>query len=295
MKYLDTISSFISLSGFPLLIRKLLYRNAITILVYHDPSPEVFELHISWLKKNYTCVSLSKAISALKEGKVEQLGKYPLVITIDDGRKGNYKLLPVIKKYNIKPIIYICSKLINSNRMLWDDFLAVNNINSTQHLKTMTEGKRRAYLENNYSYSYETDFPLRTMMNINELKEMECYVEIGSHGCFHQPLSSLTTDELKSEVNLSKNEIDSFADKECLHFSYPSGMYDKKSREILKKSKYLSVRSTDVGRNMKKDDCQLLKVTGVSDDASLAKLNVQSIGLFRFIKSFQIKLSIRFI
>ena len=50
--------------------------------------------------------------------------------------------------------------------------------------------------------------------------------------------------------------------KPCLHFSYPTGMYDGRCEDILREAGYASVRTTDPGRNRNKDDCYRLRGPG---------------------------------
>jgi len=280
----DVLAFPIALSGVPFLIRRALFKHAVTILVYHDPSVECFETHLEWLVNHYSIVPIDEAAGALQQNDLASLGDYPLLITIDDGRKGNYELLSVLKKYSVRPCFYICSSVVGTDRKLWDDFIVENMPHELMRLKKMTELERRKYLSAHCGVEYEGGGEGRSMLSADEISEMLPYVDFGSHGRFHQPFSSLTDIELRNEAVCSKLEIEQLTGKPCVHFSFPSGMYDERCEQVLRETGYISVRTTDCGRNCSTINIYSMRVCSISDGGSLAKLNVQSSGLFGFLR-----------
>jgi len=69
-------------------------------------------------------------------------------------------------------------------------------------------------------------------------------------------------------------------------FSYPNGDYDEDCIDILKEGGFKAARTTDAGWNDKTSNVYKLKVTGVSDDASMNKLMAELTGLSMFFQYF---------
>lgn len=89
--------------------RFLFQRNNVTILLFHElPLANAKDI-IEYLNKTYTLISLEEYISYRVNGKHEQLPKYPMVITFDDGRKSNLTLVDFFLQQGNTPTIYVCS------------------------------------------------------------------------------------------------------------------------------------------------------------------------------------------
>lgn len=66
-------------------------RKKVTIISYHNPTVAVFLSHIEYLMKKYVIISMNDFLSKVN------LPNNSLIITFDDGHKGNVELLPLIK------------------------------------------------------------------------------------------------------------------------------------------------------------------------------------------------------
>ena len=115
-------------------LRRILGRRKIFILMYHRVDfserpffevvvkPEVFEKQIRFLKKYYEIIELTglKRIEANRSVK-----KDIIVLTFDDGYRDNYThAFPILKKYQVPATIFLATKYINTNRLLWYDKLS---------------------------------------------------------------------------------------------------------------------------------------------------------------------------
>lgn len=276
----------VSFLGIPWFVRRALCRRAVTFLVYHDPSPYIFDRHISWLKNHYSIVSIDQAVDALSTGSLSQLGEYPLVITIDDGHKRNINLLPIIKKYDIRPCIYLCSAIVGTNRPFSDQLISSNFPELRSEFKQQSESGRREMFRCLAGLELESELDVPVALSKGEIAEMVPYVDFGSHGRFHQSMPFLEADDLYREMMLSKLEIESLSGLACKHFSFPTGLYDEKSIRVAKEVGYCSLRTTDAGFNDSQKCLNSLSVCGISDDATLAKLEVQAAGIYHHIRQF---------
>src|SRR5438874_9816671 len=72
-------------SCLPFVFREVLQRRKVTIVVYHAPTPEVFDAHLTVLKRVYNIVALSDYVAAREKGTARELPPKALIITLDDG------------------------------------------------------------------------------------------------------------------------------------------------------------------------------------------------------------------
>jgi len=269
-------------SGIPMLIRNIFCRNKVTIIFYHNPKPEVFKRHIEYLSKHYNFISLNILIDALYEKNWSIIPKKSLVITIDDGHKGNYLLLSLIKKHNLNPTIYLCSHIINTNRKFW--FYAENK--NIRYFKEYKNKYRLKVLKERNGYEQIKEYPDRQSLNLKEIREMMPHVDFQSHSRFHPILINCSDKESREEIVESKRILEKLLIKKIYHFSFPNGDYSEREIKYLKNCGYKSARTLDIGWNDVNTDPYRLKAMVIEDDASINILCVQIIGLFRYFNYF---------
>ena len=107
----EILFALIRYTGLPFCFREILQRNRVTIVLFHDISPKNAEVMFGFLKKNYSVISLQEFLDNYY-ARTWNFPKKPLVITFDDGHKGNYALLPLIKKLNIPVTIFLCAGIV---------------------------------------------------------------------------------------------------------------------------------------------------------------------------------------
>ena len=265
----------------PFLIREFIQKKRVTILLYHDISAENALLHFQYLKEKYNIIQLQTFIKAHKENKVKHLPKKSLIITIDDGHKGNYKLLPVLKNLQIPITIFLCSHIIGTNRKYWfkhdlKDF-------DIERLKKFTNQERiKTLLLNGFDQENEYDLP--SSLSYDEILEMSEYVDFQSHSMFHPCLPYCADQESEIEIRSSKNRLEELFNFEINSFSYPNGDYSDREIEFLKRYGYKAGITCDLWFNNQKTDIYRLKRIDCRDEASLAELEAKISGLYFFLK-----------
>lgn len=266
----------IAWTGLYHLVRLLIARNRTTIVLYHDPEPEIFEQHVSYLVKNYTIITLQELVEFL-HNPLRKLPEYSLVITFDDGHKGNYLLMNSIRKHRLKPTIYACSGIVGTNRKYWFRFEDLD----AQRLKKMDHELRLRRLSEVAGFSPEKIFrdEDRQAINTEELSEMKEFVDFQSHTRFHPILTTCTDELARDEIDESRQELSKLVLKPVLHFAYPNGDYSSREMRILKEAGYISARTTVVGWNSRWTNPYRLKITGVNDRASLGMLKAELTGI----------------
>ena len=103
------LHAVIRYSGIPHIVREIIQKKRITIFLFHDISPETAELAFRYLTNHYNIFGLAEFITALKTNNFLAIPKKAAIITFDDGHKGNYRLLPIIKQLAMPATIFLCS------------------------------------------------------------------------------------------------------------------------------------------------------------------------------------------
>lgn len=208
--------------------------------------------------------------------------EYALLITFDDGWKENYNLMDIITEYKIRPVIFLTSHLINTNRNFW---FTICKKDESDRLKKISNIQRLNDLLSEYDYYPEKEFPdSRQVLNLEEIQKMRGLVDFGSHTCFHPILPKCNLQEKSSEINGSMERLEEILGMPVTFFAYPNGDYDQQTIEILKNSRIKIARSTDAGWTNRKSDPYRLKITGVSDNATVTKLASELTGISLFIQ-----------
>ncbi len=108
------------------------------------------------------------------------------------------------------------------------------------------------------------DIGLPGYLTWDQLQDMEKRgVELGSHTANHRPLTEMTLEEARDEVQKSKLMMEWKGLKTIFVLSYPNGKYDKFLPGILKEEEYLAAVTGDAGLNTFQTDPYRLLRTNV--------------------------------
>ena len=115
----------------------------------------------------YNVISLDSLITAITQKTWSMIPQKNLVITFDDGWKGNYNLLGVIKEFNIPVTIYLSSRIINTNRRFWWHA----GFSDIQKLKQLSNQERLFILKENNGYEQGKEYTEPQSLNFQEIKK----------------------------------------------------------------------------------------------------------------------------
>jgi peptidoglycan/xylan/chitin deacetylase (PgdA/CDA1 family) len=262
----SAIAAIVRWTGIGKLVRHTIARRRVSILVYHDPAPEDFERHLKYLSKRYYFVSLGEVVDAMTHERWSDLPDRSLVLTFDDGHVGNAELLNLFVRYGVRPTVYLCSQVIDTNRHFW--FMDVDDPPSFMPL---ANGQRVAALQK-AGFSPIEDHEDRQALNAADIERMRDVVDFAAHTRFHPILPACSEVEARDEIATSRVEIEQKIGEPCLDFSYPNGDYGEREIELVKESGYRSARTVDLGWNSASANPFLLRCLGTSDDASVNRL-----------------------
>ena len=253
----------------PWLARRTYGRRGVAILVYHAPEPDLFARHLDYLSRHYTFVALDAVVEALRSGRWEEIPDRSVVLTIDDGKSEVYALRPIFERYGVVPTLFVCSQLIGTNRQFWFEVGA-----DREALKRIPHEQRLERLQRSAGYSLTKEYPglAPAALTVEQLRELEGLVNIGSHTRFH-PILTTCSDELsREEIAQSRREIEDVTGHSCAHFCPPNGSYSERELAFVRESGYLSARTTQPGWVRPTTDPYRLPVLGIDDTASVTRL-----------------------
>jgi peptidoglycan/xylan/chitin deacetylase (PgdA/CDA1 family) len=232
-------------------LRNFVRRNWFTFILYHQIEPKLFEKHIKYLEKQYNITNLEHLRKHYQDG--SPLPRNPLFITFDDGWRSNYKLLSFIKKKQVPVTIFLTLGLLGTNK---------KPAPITVYLKKNSD-------ERNIEYSMESE---RTMLNVEEIKEMSSCINFQAHGVSHYPPTLLSEESLKSELIESKESIEEITGKSVYAFAYPYNRANNKVAKVVESCDYVFARIG--GRIMNRPDTNryFLNSIGIEEKSSVYDL-----------------------
>ncbi|HYD31441.1 MAG TPA: polysaccharide deacetylase family protein [Azospirillaceae bacterium] len=271
------VGAVVRWSGFSAGARALCARRRITMVVYHDPAPDVLDRHLAYYTSHYTVIDMNTVEMALLEGRWDRLPPYPLVITLDDGHRGNAALAEVFRRYRVRPIIYLSSQVVGTQRPFWWQTDGARQL-GIDALKRLPDHQRRACLAE-VGTDPERPVTERQALTWDEVREMAAVADFGGHTRTHPILPRCADSDCHDEIAGSKAEVEAAVGVACRHFAYPNGDHGDREAAYLREAGYATARGTRVGWIGPEDDPYRLKGIVVSDEASVDWLVVQLTGL----------------
>jgi poly-beta-1,6-N-acetyl-D-glucosamine N-deacetylase len=263
------------------MIREIVQRRRVTILVYHKLSPEVADRHFKALRQNYNVISLRDYLDFRTKSKT-QLPPKALIVTLDDGHKGNYALMPILEKHEIQSTVFLCSGLVDTNRHFWFEIEMSDSLR--QALKHVQDEDRLKVLAR-MGFAETAEHASRQALSGAEIEEMKPFVDFQSHTVYHPLLPQCSDQRVFDEISNSKFQLEN---KLALHvraLAYPNGDYSAREVVTAEKCGYQCALTLDFGFNSRTTPAFQLKRICINDDAGLDELLVRASGLWGFLKS----------
>jgi len=264
-------------SGLPFLFREMLQRRRVTIILYHDPKPEVLEEHFQILKSRYNIIPLQEYVQARRTGNLHRLPLKPLVITLDDGSKGNYALLPVLRRHDVPVTIFLCSGVVGTCRHFW--FEHDMGGYDLQLLKAMPD-ERRLEILRRFGWEETKEFPNRIALSKEEVEEMKQAVDFQSHTRFHPLLPRCSAEKAYAEIRGSREDLHNEYGLDIYALAFPNGDYTEREIAMASEAGYECAVTVEAGFNGPDTDLFRLKRLGLTDEAGVNELLVKVSGLW---------------
>jgi peptidoglycan/xylan/chitin deacetylase (PgdA/CDA1 family) len=258
-----TFAGFVRYTGLPMITRVTIARRRVGIIVYHDPPPERLENHLDYLVRRYEMLTLDELVEAITTRRWGQRARPGIVITFDDGHRGNTALTPIFERYRLRPVVYLATQSVATGRF-W--FLEPGI--DPEPLKLLPTAGRLARIEAEGTGS-ATD---RQALDPDEVQGLTEHVDFGSHTVTHPILPLCDDDEAAAEIRNSRRDVERLTGRPCAHFSYPNGDYGARDVLLVRGSGYTSARTADIGWVGPTTDPFRLPIVSLADHASVNML-----------------------
>jgi peptidoglycan/xylan/chitin deacetylase (PgdA/CDA1 family) len=264
----DTLDACIRWSGLAWLIRRTVARKRVGVLMYHDPDPAELEAHLTYLRGRYSFVSLDTFVDALKRRDFSVLPRAPLVVTIDDGHRGNVRLGEVLRRHGVRPTLYLTTDVVGTDKPFW---FKTFDYAERQRLKRLPNDERLAALATRQpSASPRPADP--QALTADDLRALLPLVDFGAHTRSHPSLTTCADGECWEEIAQSKADVERITNRPCRHFSYPNGDYSFREANFARACGFRSARTADPGWNGPTTDAYRIRILSGCDGASLTRL-----------------------
>ena len=261
----------------------------LTILLYHGVSnsksigienfsgkhidANEFQRQMLFIKENCNILSLDTIVEIKNNN--EEWPSNSVAVTFDDGFKNNHTTAaPILKKLNIPATFYVCSGMIETNKMFWvekiEDCINLSEnkeikifleeqtlfelntrnkkINAVRRIKEFckrvdvsTKEEVLSSLENQTGIKPKSSSTENyQMMNWNELKSLnnDALFTIGGHTLYHDIMSAHVDEEkMFKDIELSIGLLEFNLNEKITHFSYPEGQENHYNQKVIDKLK----------------------------------------------------------
>ena len=276
----EAIAQLVRWSGLAWIVRNTVARHRVSILLYHDPDPQVLEGHLAYLAKRYHFIDMDRLVTCLESRAWDDLPSRSLVITLDDGRKRQFELTETFRQHGVVPTMYVCTQVVGTNRHFW--FMDVSRAAAPRELPRAELLTRVEAL----GFEQDREYPdaERQALSRQELAAMCDGVDFQSHTRYHPMLTTCGTEECMEEIAGSRTDIAEITGTAARHLAYPNGDYSIREIRAARDAGYRSARTIDLGWVGPDTDPFRLPIIGLSrDNASIARLAADLSGITSYI------------
>lgn len=221
---------------------------------YHAPIAEgVEKIIVFYQKRGYRFISVEELLEIMKAG--QSVNERLAFLSLDDGWKQNFELLPIIEKYQVPICIFVSTQPVVEGNFWWEYVGKVRDKDGVNEFKLLP-------YEEFYCQLAEMKKTLtlpRSAMTIDDVKKISKHplVSIQAHTVNHPILTSVPDDVLEKELRDSKRILEDWTGKKIIAFSYPNGRNTIRESEMARK--YFDIAFTTIQQHISiEDDIMLL-------------------------------------
>ena len=284
----SAVFAVLRFSGLPYLMREVWARDKVTIVVYHDLAADRAAVHFEALRRRYNIIPLSEYLSA-RAGGSARLPARALIITFDDGHRGNYELLALLERDKVPVTIFLCSEIVDTRRHYW--WYHARDAAEAAALKALPDEQRVEALQGR-GHCDTREYETRQALTRAEIEALRGLVDFQSHTIFHPILPACTGERAAREIAESKEVLENRYGLRICALAYPNGDYSDRETRLLRESGYTCGLTLDPGFNDLETDLFRLRRVALPDDAGVNELLVKASGLWELLKGTR-RLSLR--
>lgn len=243
-----------------------------------EPTPEVFETMLRWLRSQYTMLPLGEALQKLDE---QSLPPAAAAVTFDDGYRDNLDVAaPLLQRHGVPATFFITTDFMDGG-LMWNDRVIESVRAATATVLELPQlgidrlplggpGQRRAAVVRLLGALKYLPAPERRgavdavvrasrpaalpspMMDAPAVRRLAALgFGIGAHTCSHPILTQLPEDEAEREIRAGRERLQAAINAEVPLFAYPNGRegldFDHRHRDMARRAGYKAAFTTDAG------------------------------------------------
>jgi peptidoglycan/xylan/chitin deacetylase (PgdA/CDA1 family) len=149
----------------------------------------------------------------------------PVLVTFDDG----YRTVatfgrPILERYQISAVTFVCTDPVEQRQLFWHDSVAGSGgVSEVQRLKTLPYDEWDA-LQAPAAYPVDDDDP-HAPLSVDDVRSLAQHplFEIGSHTAGHAILSRANREQQREQMRRSKAALEAWTARAVTAFAYPNG------------------------------------------------------------------------
>lgn len=207
---------------------------------------DVFEEHCRVLTEHCHPIGLDDWSTANEGGRA--LPSRPVLLTFDDGYRSVFELArPILRRYRIPAVIFVCSNPVRDQHLFWFDALARER---GEAAVTEARAEWRDLAERHATAAEEGD-PLAPMTRDHVAQLAAEGFTIGAHTASHAPLAELSNDDQRCELEMCRDALMEWTGLRIDALAYPWGKrgtdYTSESVGLAREVGFQTAFSTQVG------------------------------------------------
>lgn len=246
------------------------------ILMYHGVPPQGTQAlaeQLHYLVRHFKVVSLETMLERLTHGGFPLA--HEIILTFDDGLRNNLTVVyPILRQLQVPATMFVCPGLVESGAWLWNhemrcrmQTLAAPEL-AELRMKLLAPGTsvdaivewmktlrlpQRLMAETTIRQATAGFQPTATqseafdIMNWEDLRSLDRnLITVGSHTLSHPILTTLSGEEIESEILESRTCLEQRLERKVDFFCYPNGAYDKRAYQLVQRT-YRAAVTTESG------------------------------------------------
>ena len=246
------------------------------ILMYHGVAPQSAQAlaeQLHYLVRHFKVVSLETMLDRLSNGGFPLA--HEIVLTFDDGLRNNLTVVyPILRQLQVPATMFVCPGLVDSGAWLWNHEMrcrmqtlpapelaelrmkllapgtSVDAI--VEWMKTLRLPQRlmaETTIRQATAGFQPTDAQREAfdIMDWEDLRSLDRnLITVGSHTLSHPILTTLSGEEIESEILESRTCLEQRLQRKIDFFCYPNGAYDKRAYQLVQNA-YRAAVTTESG------------------------------------------------
>jgi peptidoglycan/xylan/chitin deacetylase (PgdA/CDA1 family) len=183
---------------------------------------DTFEAHCRLIRE--TCHPISLDDWRQARAGIRPLPERPVLVTFDDGYRTVLTLgQPILSRYEIPFVVFVCSGASGTRRMLWFDAVArTRGEAAVEELKRASFGDWAAATSVSIAVADEDPHAVLTPDEVRVMAQL-AGCEVGSHTANHPILAAASLPVQAREITEDKRRIEEWTAKPVRAFAYPNG------------------------------------------------------------------------